>query len=87
MTTKSKPKSATTRKCKTPAELRAQLARDLASIMANPETPTTLYNDIADALTTMSEDIGDEYWHSPEVITQSLNAHLAKEERRKGGKR
>jgi hypothetical protein len=34
----------------TRAELRKQLARDITSILANPECPTVIYNDLAGAV-------------------------------------
>jgi gas vesicle protein len=68
-------------------ELRQQLARDIASILNNPETPTTLYNDVADRVSDMSSDLGDAFWHSPEQIKRDLDAHFKKEAKRKGGTR
>ncbi len=69
----------------TRAELRKRLARDLHSILTNPETPTMLYNEIGGAVCEMSSDITDEYWHSPEMLERTIAAHVAKEEKRKGG--
>lgn len=71
-------------KQKSREELRAQLARDLACIMANPETPAALYDAIADELTEMSSAID---YDTPEMIERSLTAYIAKEEKRKGGSR
>ncbi len=65
-------------------ELRKQLARDLARILANPETPVSLYNDIADSITEMSSEID---YNSAEMIERSITAHIVKEEKRKGGAR
>jgi hypothetical protein len=88
MATKSKSKQASTRKQPTRAELRQRLAQDLASILANPECPTMLYNEIGGAITEMSSDLTDTFWHSPEMIERSLIAHTSKEEKRqKGGAR
>jgi hypothetical protein len=65
-------------------ELRKQLIRDLASILANPETPTVIYNDIANSITDMSSEID---YNTAEMIERSVNAYFAKEEKRKGGAR
>ncbi len=65
------------------AELRRKLARDLAAVMSNPETPATLYNAIGDELCEMSEAIS---FHTFEMIERSITAHIVKEEKRKGGK-
>lgn len=70
---------------KSRGELRKQLAQDLARILQNPECPTMLYNDVAESITTMSSEIDDAFWHSPEQIERSLNAYIASEEKRKGG--
>lgn len=76
----------TTNREKTKQELRRDVAAHVAAIMANPETPATLYNDLADSITTMSSDLKDDFWHSPEQIERSINAHIAREARRtKGG--
>ena len=84
MTPKSKPKTAATRKGKSRAELRARLARDIASILANPETPVALYNDITERLGDYESEID---YHTPEMIEHSLAAHEAREAKRKGGAR
>ncbi len=63
-------------------ELRRKLARDLAAVMSNPETPATLYNAIGDELCEMSEAIS---FHTFEMIEHSITAHVAREEKRKGG--
>ncbi len=65
-------------------ELRKQLARDLAAVMSNPETPVSLYNAIGDELCEMSSDIS---FHTFEMIERSITAHIVKEEKRKGGTR
>ncbi|HEX8843087.1 MAG TPA: hypothetical protein VF791_00375 [Pyrinomonadaceae bacterium] len=44
-------KSTTKQPKKSRAELRAQLARDLAAALANPEIPVVLYNKISAAVT------------------------------------
>lgn len=81
------PGKRTATKGKTSEENRRELAEHIAAILANPETPTILYNDIAESLTTMSSEIGDDFWHSPEMIERDLNAYIASEEKRKGGVR
>lgn len=85
MTTNSKPKKAATRKgsaSKTRAQLRKELARDLAAILANPETPLPLYNAIADEVCDLSEKID---FHTPEMLERSVDAYYAAEAKRKGG--
>jgi hypothetical protein len=72
-------KTTTPRAASNRMELRRKLARDLASILANPETPTVLYNDIADSITDMSSEID---YNSAEMIERSVNAYFAKEEKR-----
>jgi hypothetical protein len=76
-------KSTTKQQKKSRGELRKQLARDISSILNNPECPAVLFNDIADSITEMSSDLGDEFYHSPEIIERGLNAHIAKEEKRR----
>jgi hypothetical protein len=80
-------KSATNRNQKSRTELRRQLARDITSILKNPECPVDLFNDVAEAVCDWSSDLGDEFYHSPEMIERSLNARLTREEKRKGGAR
>ncbi len=60
-------------------ELRRQLARDLAAVMSNPETPVLLYNDIGDVLCEMSSDIN---YHTPEMIERTIAAHVVREAKR-----
>lgn len=48
---KSNTKQQTGSKQKSRAELRKQLARNLAAALSNPEIPVKLYNDISDAIT------------------------------------
>ncbi len=62
-------KSASTR-----IELRRKLARDLAAVMSNAETPATLYNAIGDELCEMSSEIS---FHTFEMIERSITAHIA----------
>jgi hypothetical protein len=74
---------------KSRAELRKQLARDLASILANPECPTGLFNDIADNCTQWQEarDNADETgWKREPFILECFEAYQRQEEKRtKGG--
>ncbi len=65
-------------------ELRRKLARDLAAVMSNPETPSNLYNAIADEVCMFSEKID---FHTAEMLERGVNAYYAKEEKRKGGAR
>lgn len=67
------------------AELRKKLARDLAAVLANPECPTMLYDQVAEGITEMSSRLGDAYWHQPEQIERDINAYIASEEKRQGG--
>jgi hypothetical protein len=46
---------------KSRAELRKQLARDLASVFSNPELPVSLHNDIGDALNDLFNDLPQEH--------------------------
>jgi hypothetical protein len=78
----SKPQSKKSR-----GELRKQLARDIASILANPECPVDLYNDIAENVVNWSTDYCNLVNETPEYIHNCLEAHLATEEKRKGGTR
>ncbi len=64
-------------------ELRRKLARDLAAVMSNPETPVLLYNDIGDVLCEMSSDIN---YHTPDMIERTIAAHVEREAKRAGGK-
>jgi hypothetical protein len=64
------------------AQLRAKLARDLAAVISNPETPVLLYNEIADVLCDMSSDIN---YHTPEMIERTIAAHVEREAKRAGG--
>jgi hypothetical protein len=57
---------------------REALAEHIAAIMANPETPTALYNALADELASMSSRIDH---NSPAMIERSLAAHALSEER------
>ncbi len=66
-------------------QLREQLAADIASILANPECPTALYNDISDNVCTWSSDYCNAVNETPDYIESCLLAHIANEEKRKGG--
>ncbi len=68
----------------TKAELRTQLARDLADVLANPETPAALYNAIADCLCDF-ETRRD--FHTAAHIETTIATYYASEIERKGGTR
>ncbi len=71
----------------TRAELRKKLARDVAAILSNPETPYKLYNDIADCLTDMFNDLSSTFYHAPDIIERTIEARRREEEKRKAGER
>jgi hypothetical protein len=72
----------------TKEELRAQLARDIASILANPETPATLYNAIGEEVCEWSTDYCNAVSETPDYIEAYLTHYQQKEaERTKGGTR
>ncbi len=77
-------KDSTPKKAPTKAQQRARLARDLSAVLSNPECPPVLYNDIGEAPCDMSSDID---YHTPEMVERTINAHIAREEKRKGGTR
>ena len=80
-------KSTTNQPKKSRAELRKQLARDLSSILSNPECPVLLFNDIAETVCDWSSDLGGTFYHSPDVLERCINAHIAREEKRTRGGR
>ncbi len=85
MQTKSSTKKARKGSAPTKAEQRAQLARTLSAILKNPETPSSLYNGIADAVCDLSEGVD---FHTPEMIEACLVAYELREQKRtKGGAR
>jgi hypothetical protein len=65
---------------KSRAELRRQLARDLAAALANPEMPVKLYNDISDAITDFQSTCisYDVMLYSAEVIGKALEMYAEK---------
>ena len=67
---------------KSVAQWRKELARDLASVLSNPLTPSELYTFIADQ---HSEWESDKPWHSAEELERALLNHERKEAARKGG--
>lgn len=75
----SQKKSTTTGNKKSRAELRRELAETLSTILHNPTTPSSLYNAIADAISTLSEDVD---FHTPEMIETMLTAYELKEQKR-----
>ncbi len=68
---------------------RAALAEHIAAILQNPETPTPLYNAIADELCTLSEDYCQAVSETPAFIELCLEYHHRAEEleRTKGDER
>jgi hypothetical protein len=67
---------------------RAALAEHIAAILQNPETPTPLYNAIADELCTLSEDYCQAVSETPAYIESCLDYYQRGEAKRtKGGKR
>ena len=68
--------------------LRKDLAAHLSAILTNPETPTPLYNAIADELCTMSEDYCNAVSETSAYIESCLDYYQRKESKRtKGGTR
>ncbi len=59
-------------KDKSPAELRRQLARDITAVLANPECPTALYNDIASGILGIFNSIPTYRLDTSEAYTLSL---------------
>jgi hypothetical protein len=74
-------------KQRTKAKLRAKLARNVAAILSNPETPAKLYNDLADSLCDMFNDLTSEFYYSPDIIERTIDARRMEEEARKAGER
>jgi hypothetical protein len=72
---------------KTKAQHRAQLARDIASILANPETPATLYNAIGEEVCEWSTDYCNAASKTPAYIKTCLTHYQQKEAERTGGAR
>jgi hypothetical protein len=67
-------------KKKTQAKLRAQLARDLAAALANPEIPVFLYDGISSAITEFQSRCVDynALLYSPETIEKALTMFAEK---------
>jgi hypothetical protein len=80
-------KGATNRNQKSRAELRKQLARDIASVLTNPETPVELYNAIGEEVCNWSSDYCNAVSETPEYIESCLTYYQKKEAERKGGAR
>lgn len=88
MNKKTVAKKPTTRKKTSRLELRQKLARDIASILANPETPCGLHNAITDATTAWTQAYLDATPHDPARILLDLEHYYRAEEKRtKGGAR
>jgi len=69
---------------KSRAELRKQLARDLESIITNPETPAILHNAISDCMTDFEQETE---WHKADYIERALENYARIQAKRKGGAR
>ena len=67
-------------KQKTKAEHRAQLARDIASILANPETPAMLYNELGGCVTELANHVS---FNTSVMIEAILTAYETREQIRK----
>jgi hypothetical protein len=81
-TKKSTTKKQTTGNQKSRAELRKQLARDIASITSNPECPARIYNGLADGiLEVFNSTPGNLFDTSEEYILSVLNAFAAADEK------
>jgi hypothetical protein len=64
---------------------RAELARNIAAILANPETPVELYNDISAALSDWSSDYLKGVSRTPAYIESCLEARAREETKRTKG--
>jgi hypothetical protein len=71
----------------TRAGLRKQLARNIAAILANPETPVRLYNEISDCVMEF-ESVDHSPLESADNIERALDTYARFEaSRTKGGRR
>jgi hypothetical protein len=63
------------------ATLRKQLAKDLASVLNNPETPPRIYSALSDEVLDLQNDVWSEEMDTERCILRALNhrAQLAKE--------
>jgi hypothetical protein len=67
---------------------RAGLARSIAAVLANPETPVALYNAMIDELNTLSSDYLSNIQSTPAYIEGCLEYHERSEAmRREGGRK
>jgi hypothetical protein len=55
------------------AALRKQLAKALASILANPETPTSLYNSLSDEVLDLQSAVWNEEMDTERNILRALD--------------
>ncbi len=81
-------KDTATKSKKSREELRRQLARDLAAVFTNPETPVTIYNALGEALNDVFNALPSRHAHIDEseaYINMVLDA-TAKAEAEKGGR-
>ena len=72
-------------KQKTRKELRAQLARDMAAVLANPETPNIIYNGLGSAINDLFNGLRHPKVDESEQYLAMLLDEAANEE--KGGAR
>ncbi len=66
---------------------RAELARSIAAVLVNPETPVALYNAMIDELNTLSSDYLSNIQSTPAYIEGCLEYHERKESERTKGAR
>jgi hypothetical protein len=66
-----------------PTDDRSRLARDVASILSNPATPTGLYNALADEITEWSTAYLEADAHGESYIARSLDAFNRREAKRR----
>jgi len=70
----------------TPTDSRKHLARLLAAVLAHPELPESLYNDMADRINDFITDYLNLQDCKPELIEQGLEAHAVRCANEKGGR-
>jgi hypothetical protein len=67
---------------------RAELASSIAAVLANPETPVELYNEIRDILSVWSSDYLKTMMNTPAYIESCLETREREEtEETKGGRK
>lgn len=85
MSKKTLAKKTTARKSATVAQQRLRLAAAIAEILANPSTPVTLYNDVAENIVGWQDAHVAEHEGDPAYIHGCLMAYEREEAKRKGG--